>query len=140
MILGPSVLELSSGQHLVDLPTDRQTDRPTDRPTDICKTIYPPHLRWGGIISILNGVLLSRWVFPTLGLTVPSGTKAMPRFRSARSSQRLETPIYNRTPYWILFLAQHHRKITFNFILSFIFRTLFFSLISANDSIFICCC
>ena len=97
MILGPSVLELSSGQHFMfpcpgdlDLwPTDlknnrlplliitklpmkfhdprtkrswviirnniwwtyRQTDRPTDRPTDICKTIYPPHLRWGGIMN-----------------------------------------------------------------------------------------
>ncbi|KAH3739421.1 hypothetical protein DPMN_046073 [Dreissena polymorpha] len=37
MILGPSVLELSSGKHLVDGPTDRQTDRQTD----MSKAIYP---------------------------------------------------------------------------------------------------
>ena len=45
------------------------------------------------------------------GMTVLSGTKAMLRFCSARSSRGLGTLIYNRTPYWILFLAQHHRKI-----------------------------
>ncbi|KAH3746641.1 hypothetical protein DPMN_181051 [Dreissena polymorpha] len=33
----PSVLELSSGNHLVDGPTDG----PTNGPTDMCKTIYP---------------------------------------------------------------------------------------------------
>jgi hypothetical protein len=33
MILVLSVLELSSGNHLVDGPTDRQTD--------MCKAIYP---------------------------------------------------------------------------------------------------
>ncbi|KAH3841146.1 hypothetical protein DPMN_114604 [Dreissena polymorpha] len=33
MILGPSVLELSSDNHLVDGPTDRPTDR--------SKAIYP---------------------------------------------------------------------------------------------------
>ncbi|KAH3851021.1 hypothetical protein DPMN_093498 [Dreissena polymorpha] len=37
MILGPSVLELSSDNHLVDGPTDR----PTDRQTDMSKAIYP---------------------------------------------------------------------------------------------------
>ena len=39
--------------------------------------------------------------------------RLQPRFRSARSSRGLETPIYIRTPYWILFLAHHHRQITF---------------------------
>ncbi|KAH3867369.1 hypothetical protein DPMN_030495 [Dreissena polymorpha] len=37
MVLGPSVLELSSDNHLVDGPTDG----PTDRPTDMSKPIYP---------------------------------------------------------------------------------------------------
>ncbi|KAH3894808.1 hypothetical protein DPMN_018967 [Dreissena polymorpha] len=45
MILAPSVLELSSVNHLVDGPTDRPTDRQTDRQTDIqtdmSKAIYP---------------------------------------------------------------------------------------------------
>ena len=34
-------------------PTDRPPDRPTDQPTDHWVTpIYPPKLRFGGIISI----------------------------------------------------------------------------------------
>ena len=33
-----------------------------------------------------NMVFCSRWKFPTLGMTVLSGTSAEPRFRSARSS------------------------------------------------------
>jgi len=37
MILGPSVLELSSDNHLVDGPTNWHTDRPTD----MSKAIYP---------------------------------------------------------------------------------------------------
>jgi hypothetical protein len=37
MIIGQSVLELSSDNHLKDGPTDR----PTDRPTDMSKAIYP---------------------------------------------------------------------------------------------------
>ena len=40
-----------------------------------------------------NMVLCSRWKFPTLGMTVLSGTSAEPRFRSARSSLGLETSI-----------------------------------------------
>ena len=35
----------------------------------------------------------SRWKFPTLGMTVLSGTSAEPRFRSVRSSLGLETSI-----------------------------------------------
>ena len=54
-----------------------------------------------------NMVFCSRWKFPTLGMTVLSGTSAEPRFRSARSSLGLETSIYNRTPYKILILHQH---------------------------------
>jgi hypothetical protein len=37
MILGPSVLELLSDNHLVD----GRTDRPTDKQTDMSKAIYP---------------------------------------------------------------------------------------------------
>ena len=40
-----------------------------------------------------NMVFCSRWKFPTLGMTVLSGTSAEPRFRSARSSLGLETSI-----------------------------------------------
>ena len=40
-----------------------------------------------------NMVFCSRWKFPTLGMTVLSGTSAEPRFRSARSSLGLETYI-----------------------------------------------
>ena len=36
-------------------------------------------------------------------MNVLNGTEATQRFRSARSSRGSETPIYNRTPYWILF-------------------------------------
>ncbi|KAH3706181.1 hypothetical protein DPMN_065562 [Dreissena polymorpha] len=39
MTLGPSVLELSSGNHLVD--------GPTDRPIDMCKAIYPLYFEGG---------------------------------------------------------------------------------------------
>jgi len=52
MILGPSVLELSSDNHLVDGQTDRQTDRPTDRPT--CAKQYTPFSSKGGIIIIFK--------------------------------------------------------------------------------------
>ncbi|KAH3888669.1 hypothetical protein DPMN_012708 [Dreissena polymorpha] len=41
LLRGPSVLELSSDNNLVDGPTDRPTYRPTDRPTDMSKAIYP---------------------------------------------------------------------------------------------------
>ncbi|KAH3790974.1 hypothetical protein DPMN_169183 [Dreissena polymorpha] len=58
MILAPSVLELSSGNHLVDRPTDRQTDIPTDRQTDMCKAIYP--LIEGGHKN--NANLAFQWV------------------------------------------------------------------------------
>ena len=40
-----------------------------------------------------NMVFCSRWKFPTLGMTMLSGTSAEPRFRSARSSLGLETSI-----------------------------------------------
>ena len=40
-----------------------------------------------------NMVFCSRWKFPTLWMTVLSGTSAEPRFRSARSSLGLETSI-----------------------------------------------
>ena len=40
-----------------------------------------------------NMVFCSRWKFPTLGMTVLSGTSAEPRFRSAWSSLGLETSI-----------------------------------------------
>ena len=40
-----------------------------------------------------NTVFCSRWKFPTLGMTVQSGTSAEPRFRSARSSLGLEASI-----------------------------------------------
>ena len=40
-----------------------------------------------------NMVFCSRWKFPTLGMTVLSGTEAEPRFRSARSSLGLKTSI-----------------------------------------------
>ena len=56
------------------------------------------------------------YAFPTRGMTVLRGTEATPRFRLARSPRGLETPIYTRTLYWILFLAQHRWKITFHFI------------------------
>ena len=37
-----------------DRPPDRPTDRPTDQPTDHRVTpIYPPKLRFGGIITLL---------------------------------------------------------------------------------------
>ncbi|KAH3784334.1 hypothetical protein DPMN_162288 [Dreissena polymorpha] len=51
MILGPSVLELSSDNHLVVGPTDRPTDRQTDRQTDMSKAIYPSSSK-GGIKSL----------------------------------------------------------------------------------------
>ena len=40
-----------------------------------------------------NVVFCSRWKFPTIGMTMLSGTSAEPRFRSARSSLGLETSI-----------------------------------------------
>ena len=40
-----------------------------------------------------NMVFCSRWKFPTLGMTVLSGTSAEPRFHSAQSSLGLETYI-----------------------------------------------
>ncbi|KAH3754414.1 hypothetical protein DPMN_189082 [Dreissena polymorpha] len=43
ILCGPSILELSSDNHLVDGPTNR----PTDRQTDMCKAIIPPLLRRG---------------------------------------------------------------------------------------------
>ena len=53
-----------------------------------------------------------------MGISNPRDDRTVPRFRSARSSLGLKMPIYNRTPYWIHFLAQYHRKITFHFIWS----------------------
>ena len=53
---------------------------------------------WGGGGVVVqekesNMVFFSRLNFPTLGMTVLSGTSAEPRFRSARSSLGLETSI-----------------------------------------------
>ena len=50
---------------------------------------------WGVVVQEKesNMVFFSRWQFPTLGMTVLSGTSAEPRFRSARSSLGLETSI-----------------------------------------------
>ena len=50
---------------------------------------------WGVVVQEKesNMVFFSRWKFPTLGMTVLSGTSAEPRFRSARSSLGLETSI-----------------------------------------------
>ena len=58
---------------------------------------YYKNLIWG---SVVDSVVV---LFPTRGMTLLSGTE--------RPSLGLETPIYNRTPYQIPFLAQHHRKI-----------------------------
>ena len=59
-----------------------------------------------------NMVFFSRWKFPTLGMTVLSGTSAEPRFRSARSSLGLETSIKNRTLYKILIVPLRLRSTT----------------------------
>ena len=50
---------------------------------------------WGVVVQEKesNMVFFSRWKFPTLGMTVLSGTSAEPRFRSVRSSLGLETSI-----------------------------------------------
>ena len=50
---------------------------------------------WGVVVQEKesNMVFFSRWKFPTLGMTVLSGTSAEPRFRSAWSSLGLETSI-----------------------------------------------
>ena len=50
---------------------------------------------WGVVVQEKesNMVFCSRWKFPSLGMTMLSGTSAEPRFRSARSSLGLETSI-----------------------------------------------
>ena len=60
MILGTSVLELSSDNHLVD----GQTDRQTDRPTDMSKAIYPLFFEGGG-----GGIISTAFVPITLTST-----------------------------------------------------------------------
>ncbi|KAH3892504.1 hypothetical protein DPMN_016622, partial [Dreissena polymorpha] len=57
MILGPSVFELSSDNHLVDGLTDRPTNRPTDHHE---QSNIPPLLRrgaykLGGVVDIWHG-------------------------------------------------------------------------------------
>ncbi len=67
MILGVSVIELSSGNHQVNGPTDRSTDRPTYRPTDgqtdgptdrHVQNNIPPLLRWGIIRQRFHFILI----------------------------------------------------------------------------------
>ena len=55
MILGVSILELSSGNHLVD--------GRTDRPTDMCKTIYPLFFEGGHNKTHLRSLFLFCNVF-----------------------------------------------------------------------------